>query len=353
MIEIHPSLRTRKIIHFDMDAFYASIEVRDDPSLRGKPVVVGGSPQSRAVVCTASYEARKYGIHSAMSCSKAARLCPSAIFLPLHFEKYELASSQIRAIFHRYTDLVEPLSLDEAYLDVTHHKEGLYAVQIAKRIQEEVYETTKLTGSAGIAPNKLLAKIASDMRKPHGLTVVLPEQAAAFMQKLPLRKIHGIGPVTEKRLSDVGFITCEDVWGFSLEALQEKVGTQASWLYQSARGIDERPVRTHWVRKSFGQEETFAVDTLSVEEVTRKLHLLSQEVSAYLIRKKLQAKTVTLKVKYEDFTLVTRRRTLPIPLDEATAIDAIGLELLTATEVGKRKVRLLGIAASNFSGVPL
>src|SRR3989338_5154126 len=202
--DIHPSLLKRKIIHFDMDAFYAAVEIRDDPRLQGKPIVIGGSPNSRSVVCTASYPARRYGIRSAMSCARAAFLCPEAIFIKPNFEKYKAASVQIREIFSRYTDLIEPLSLDEAYLDVTNNKLGLYAVQIAKRIKSDIVKELNLTGSAGVAPNKLVAKIASDLNKPDGLTIVLPHQVTEFMRNLPLRKINGIGPATEKRLHGAG-----------------------------------------------------------------------------------------------------------------------------------------------------
>ena len=350
MVEIHPSLLQRKIIHFDMDAFYASIEIRDDPRLRGKPVVIGGSPQSRSVVCTASYEARKYGIHSAMPCSQAARLCPSTIFLSPNFTKYQAASLQIRNIFKKYTEILEPLSLDEAYLDVTHHQKGLYAVQIARLIQGEVYQETGLTGSAGIAPNKLLAKIASDIRKPNGLTVVLPAQALLFMKELPLWKIPGIGPVTAKRLSAAGFEKCCDLWPFSLEEIKEKVGNIGDWLYHRARGIDERPVTTNWVRKSLGQEETFSTDLLSIEVLRAHILSLSSEVAKSLIQRNLKPRTITLKVKYADFTQVTRRRTLQEGVLDEHSISTIGLELLKITAAGTRKIRLLGISTSNFMG---
>lgn len=348
MLEIHPSLLKRKIIHFDMDAFYASIEVRDDPNLEGRPVVVGGSPNSRAVVCTANYEARKYGIHSAMSCSQAFRLCSDTVFIRPNFEKYVAASLQIREIFKKYTSLIEPLSLDEAYLDVTNNEQGLYAVKIAKLIQNEICEVTGLTGSAGIAPNKLLAKIASDMHKPKGITIVLPAQAIQFMQALPLRKIHGIGPVTEKRLLSEGLKKCSDVWPYSLEQLQAKLGNRAEWLYDSSRGIDERPVETSRIRKSLGQEETFAVDLLSIAELKLKLIELSQAVSEDLQNKNLKGRTITLKVKYADFTQVTRRKTFDNPVDDEATLLQMGTELLAVTEAGQRKIRLLGLSVSNF-----
>jgi DNA polymerase IV len=349
MIEIHPSLLKRKIIHFDMDAFYASIEVRDDPKLKGRPVVVGGSPNSRAVVCTANYEARRYGIYSAMPCSQALRLCAEAVFIRPNFEKYVSASLQIREIFKKYTSLIEPLSLDEAYLDVTNNEQGLYAVKIAQLIQNEIYEMTGLTGSAGIAPNKLLAKIASDMRKPKGMTIVLPGQAIQFMQDLPLRKIHGIGPVAEKRLLSEGMQKCKDVWSYSLRELQVKLGKRAEWLYNSSRGIDERPVEPKRIRKSLGQEETFAVDILSVDELKVKLSDLSHAVSEDLQNKNLKGRTIILKVKYSDFTQVTRRKTFNFPVEKEAILLQIGTELLTGTEAGKRKIRLLGLSVSNWA----
>lgn len=347
--EIHPSLLLRKIIHFDMDAFYASIEIRDDPSLQGKPVVVGGPPNSRAVVTTASYEARKFGIRSAMPCSQAARLCRDAIFIRPHFEKYIAASKQIRQIFHQYTSLVEPLSLDEAYLDVTHNKHGLYAVKIAKLIQEEVWETLRLTGSAGIASNKLLAKIASDIRKPRGLTVVLPEQAEAFMGPLPLRKIHGIGPKTEQRLEAVGLKTCRDVWGYSLPELEDKVGNMAEWLYARSRGIDERPIQTDWVRKSLGREETFSKDIVDTKILTSELIAIAKNVAADLQRKKLKGRTITLKVRYNDFKRITRSHTLPEETDDEQLIAETAAHLLQTTEAGTRMIRLLGVSISNMA----
>lgn len=347
--DIHPSLLERKIIHFDMDAFYASVEIRDDPSLKGKPVVVGGSPDSRAVVTTASYEARKYGVRSAIPCSQAARLCPQAIFIRPNFEKYRAVSEAIRRIFRKYTPLIEPLSLDEAYLDVTNNEHGFYAVKIAKLIQEEVFETLHLTGSAGVAPNKLLAKIASDMRKPHGLTAVLPEQAQSFMGPLPLRKICGIGPVTEKKLSEVGLRICRDVWRYSLGELEDKVGNMAAWLYDGSRGLDERPVETSWERKSLGREETFSADILDVTALWDELNGLAESVVSDLHDEGLLGRTVTLKVRYGDFKRITRSQSLPAPVNDVGTIRDIAKSLLDKTEAGRRRIRLLGISVSNLA----
>jgi DNA polymerase-4 len=344
----HPSLLLRKIIHFDMDAFYASIEIRDDPALRGRPVIVGGPPNSRGVVCTASYEARKYGVRSAMACAQAARLCPEAVFIRPNFEKYSSASQQIRAIFRKYTPLIQPLSLDEAYLDVTDNVRGLYAVKIARLIQDEVFETLSLTGSAGVAPNKLLAKIASDIRKPRGLTVVLPEQAEAFMGALPLRKIHGIGPKTEQRLAAAGLATCRDVWGHSLAELEAKVGNMAEWLMERSRGLDDRPVETGRERKSLGHEETFAVDMLDLGAMRGELAAIARSVAEDLRDEEIKGRTITLKVRYGDFTRITRSQSLPFATDDEATIRDVAQGLLGATEAGRRRIRLLGIALSNL-----
>ncbi|MEY4064322.1 MAG: polymerase, partial [Pseudomonadota bacterium] len=276
---VHPSLLKRKIIHVDMDAFYAAVEIRDNPELNGKPVVIGGSPQSRAVVCTSSYEARKFGIRSAMSCAQAFRQCPQAIFLPPNFSKYSEVSRQIRAIFARYTHLIEPLSLDEAFLDVTDNVQGLYASQIGRAIQSAVAEELQLSCSVGVAPNKLVAKIASDFRKPAGITIVPPEKVAAFMRALAVRKIFGVGPATEKRLHQIGLKTCEDVLNIPLITLEHQLGSFAHWIHNAAQGIDERRVNTHRERKSLGREETFAEDIASLPPLLEELNTLAEKVS--------------------------------------------------------------------------
>lgn len=345
---VDPSLLKRKIIHFDMDAYYASIEVRDNPRLQGIPVVIGGSPASRAVVCTASYEARKFGIRSAMPCSQAARLCPEAIFIPPNFEKYSAVSRQIREIFKSYSPKVEPLSLDEAYIDVTDHLNGRYAVKIAKLIQDEVYSTTHLTGSAGVAPNKLLAKIASDFRKPNGLTAILPTQVLDFMGPLPLRKIHGVGPVSEKHLLAYGFKYCRDLWPYGREELINKVGSSGNWLYDASRGIDEREVETTWLRKSFGREQTFSKDLTSLVDIKASLDDMTKELSEDIKRENIKGRTITLKLRYSDFTRITRSRSLANPTHDANIIFQVLTSLLDNTEAGIRKVRLAGVAVSNL-----
>ena len=344
----HPSLLLRKIIHFDMDAFYASVEIRDEPSLAGKPVVIGGPPNSRAVVLTASYEARKFGVHSAMPCSQALRLCPQAVFVRPNFEKYSAASEQIREVFRKYTPLVEPLSLDEAYLDVTGNPQGLYAARIARLIQSEILEKIQLTGSAGVAPNKLVAKIASDIKKPNGLTVVTPEKVLSFIGPLALRKIHGIGPVTEKRLAAAGLFRCSDVWGYSLEDLTQRIGNLAEWLHDGSRGIDERPVESSRERKSLGREETFSADVLDPEELKAQLAAIAREVAGDLKDEGVKGRTVTLKVKYGDFTRITRSRSFEEGTDDERTIREVVAALLGKTEAGKRRIRLVGISLSNL-----
>jgi DNA polymerase-4 len=335
-----------------MDAFYAAVEIRDNPDLRGMPVVIGGSPQSRAVVCTSSYEARKFGIRSAMSCAQAYRLCPQTIFLPPNFNKYAEVSFQIREIFSRYTELIEPLSLDEAFLDVTRNTQGLYATQIGKLIQSAVREELCLTCSVGIAPNKLVAKIASDYRKPAGLTVVPPEKVAEFMRKLPVRKIFGVGPATEQRLHQAGIRTCEDVLTIPFSTLEGQLGSFARWIHMAAQGLDERSVNAHRERKSLGREETFAEDLLSLPKLLEELTALALKVTHDLQRKKISGRTVTLKVKYEDFTQITRSRTLKNLSDDEQEIFAAARELLLdKTEAGCRKIRLLGLSVSNLESV--
>ncbi len=345
---IHPSLLQRKIIHFDMDAFYAAVEIKHDPSLRGKPLVIGGSPQSRAVVCTASYEARKFGVRSAMSCAQAARLCPQAIFLRPDFEKYSAASRSIHEIFQRYTQQIEPLSLDEAHLDVTHQPQGLYASKIALQIQEAIRDELELSGSAGVGPNKLIAKIASDIHKPLGLTIVTPPQVLRFMEHLPLRRIHGIGPASEKKLNELGLTTCRDVWAMSEYQLETALGSMGSWLYERSRGIDLRPVDGNRERKSLGKEDTFAEDILDLKRLEAEVLRLSSEVADTLQEEGFVGRTITLKVKYADFQRCTRSHTLAEATDELSLIAGVAQQLLSMTEAGSRKIRLLGVSLSGL-----
>ncbi len=349
MSDVHPSLLQRKIIHVDMDAFYASVEIRDNPSLAGKPVVIGGSPQSRAVVCTASYEARKYGIRSAMACSRAYRLCPQAIFLPPNFEAYSKVSQQIREIFSRHTNLIEPLSLDEAYLDVTNNAQGIYATQIAKAIRQSVKDELNLSCSVGVGPNKLVAKIASDMRKPGGITVVPPERVSEFMRHLEVRKIFGVGPATEKRLHEIGIQKCSDIWTFSPTQLENELGSFAHWILQASQGLDDRELETNWERKSMGREETFSADISDLETIQKSLKLLSKDVADSLKDEELEGRTVVLKIKYADFQQVTRSRSLAHHTrSESQIFNCAQQLLLEKTEAGKRKIRLAGVSVSNL-----
>lgn len=343
---VHPSLRKRKIVHIDMDAFYASIEIRDNPELRGKPIVVGGSPNSRGVVCTASYEARKFGVRSAMACSRAARLCPQAVFLPPRFAAYVEVSRQIREIFQTYTSLIEPVSLDEAYLDVTNNPQGLYAVKVARGIQQEVLKETGLTCSAGVAPNKLVAKIASDLRKPAGFTVVLPELVREFVGSLTVRKLNGVGPVAEQRLAQLGIRFCRDAWDSVRQQLLSDLGGYGQWLILATQGIDDSEVCTNWERKSYGREETFATDILDIAVLDAELRSLAESVGEGLAQQSLRAKRVCVKVKYEDFVSVTRQACLPEAICSAEAFFELGCILLRRTEAGRRRVRLLGMSVS-------
>lgn len=332
-----------------MDAFYASVEQRDRPELKGRPVVVGGSPNSRGVVCAASYEARVFGIHSAMPTSQAYRLCRHAVFLKPEFSKYKEASQQIRAIFARYTDAIEPLSLDEAYLDVTENKVGNpSATLIAESIRRDIFAELNLTASAGVAPCKFLAKVASDINKPNGQFVIPPSDVAAFLAELPVRKVPGIGKVTEKRLLANGIETCGDLLPFDKEELARRFGSAGASYYALARGIDPRRVCSSRTRKSCSVERTFAKDLQHTAGARETLATLADELERRLEKAKTAGKTVVLKVKYSDFTQVTRSRSLPRPVRLSADLLRTALELLADTEVGKRPVRLLGIGVSQL-----
>ncbi len=331
-----------------MDAFYASVEMRDNPKLKGRPVVIGGSPQSRGVVCTASYEARQFGVRSAIPCSRALRLCPQAIFIAPDFEKYKMVSSEIRKIFHRYTPVVEPLSLDEAFLDVTQNTE-LYAVQIGKEIRHAIEQELQLTCSVGVAPNKLVAKIASDYRKPGGLTVVPPHKVFQFMKTLPVRRLFGVGPATEARLSLKGIRTCADLVDLSQNEAEALLGQHGLWLHRAAHGIDLRPVQTDRVRKSFGREQTFSKDILEVSLLEAELQSLCFQIHKDLLRSRKQCRTITLKVKYSDFSVVTRSWTQTTPYESAESIFSAARKLLASkTDAGQRPVRLVGVSGANL-----
>lgn len=340
----------RKIIHIDMDAFYAAVEVRDNPDLKGKPVVIGGKPDSRGVVSTCSYEARKYGIHSAMPCIQAYRLCPQAIFLLPNFSKYKTVSQQIREIFFQYTDLVEPMSLDEAFLDVTKNKKNIpYATEIAKEIKEKIFQKTLLTASAGVSFNKFLAKVASDYKKPDGLTVITPKNADQFINRLPIRKFFGVGKVTEKKMVNLGIKNGWDLKQKSLQYLVANFGKNGNYFYQIAHCLDNRPVNPHRIRKSIGTERTFVQDINDLKTMQEYIQKFADEISTWLKKHQKKAKTITLKVKYYDFIQVTRSITLSFYCDEASTILHNALALLNKTEAGQKKIRLLGISLSNLS----
>lgn len=340
----------RKIIHVDMDAYYASIEQRDHPEYRGKPVIVGGPPHSRGVVATCSYEARKFGIHSAMASKLAYRKCPQAIFVSPRFEVYNAVSQQIRDIFHEHTDLVEPLSLDEAFLDVTTNKKNiLYATRIAKEIRQKIFEVTGLTASAGVSYNKFLAKIASDFRKPNGLTVITPDKAESFIETLPVRKFFGIGKVTEKKMNELGIFTGADLKKWTKEQLAEYFGNMGKYFHEVVRGIDERPVENNWIRQSYGREETFEEDISDLAEIRDIFKKLAREVAISLEEKKTKGKTIKIKVRYDNFETLTRQKSLPTPISDQKTIFQNALALLSKTELGQRKVRLLGVAVTGLS----
>lgn len=339
----------RKIIHIDMDAFFASVEQRDHPAYKGKPVIVGGEPNSRGVVAACSYEARKFGIHSAMPCSHAYRLCPQAIFIPPRFEAYREVSNQISTIFWRYASQVEPLSLDEAYLDVTYTAEfGGSATRIAQAVKNEILNQTQLVASAGVSYNKLLAKIASAMDKPNGLYVIKPEQGLVFVANLSIGKFHGIGPATEAKMKKLGIETGDDLRQKTLVQLVDHFGKSGQYYYNIARAIDERPVRSKRERKSLGKETTFAKDVLSVTALAEQLNILAVQVVNDLKKQALKAKTLTVKVKYADFQQVTRAYSTAQALDFLT-IQQLIPPLLMRTESGKKPVRLIGLSLSNLS----
>ena len=338
----------RKILHVDMDAFYASVEQRDDPSLGGKPVAVGGRPDQRGVVAAASYEARAFGVRSAMSMAKAVRLCPSLVIVAPDFRRYKAASSAVFAIFREVTALVEPLSLDEAYLDVTENSWGEpHGTAVAKRLKARIRAETGLTASAGVAPNKFLAKIASGWKKPDGLTVISPERVEPFLQRLPVDALWGVGPVTAKKLRDRGIERLVDVRGADVQLLRDTVGSLADWLKPLAHGIDERPVVADREVKSSGSETTYPEDLTSLDVIREQIAELAGHAAAWLHRRELFARTITIKVRYSDFTTISRSHTAPATRDR-TDLTARAVRLLDKTEAGARAVRLLGVSVHNI-----
>jgi DNA polymerase IV len=339
----------RRILHVDMDAFYASVEQRDDAALRGKPVAVGGQPNRRGVVAAASYEARAFGVHSAMSMAKAVRLCPSLVIVPPDFSRYKTASNAVFSIFREVTPLVEPLSLDEAYLDVTDNAWGeTLGMAVAKRLKARIKADTGLTASAGVAPNKFLAKIASGWKKPDGLTVIAPDRVESFLQRLPVDALWGVGPVTAGKLRAAGIERLVDVRSANTDLLRDTVGSLADWLRQLANGTDDRPVVPNREVKSSGSENTYPEDLSDLETIRGEIAEMASHAIGWLARKQLLARTVTIKVRYDDFTTITRSHTAPPTRDEAD-LTTRAVRLLEKTEAGRRPVRLLGVSVHNFS----
>ena len=339
----------RKIIHVDMDAFYASVEQRDNPELRGKPVAVGGA-RERGVVAAASYEARRFGIHSAMASVTAKRRCPELLFVKPRFDVYKEVSLQIRGIFASYTHLIEPLSLDEAYLDVTENLHGIpFATQVAQEIRAKIRADTGLTASAGVSYNKFLAKLASDQRKPDGMFVITPEMGPAFVEALPVGKFHGIGPATAAKMNRLGLHTGADLKAQSRAFLEERFGKSGSYYYWIARGIDDRPVRPDRVRKSIGAENTFAQDVWSLAEAIAELQPIIDKVWSYCEQTQVRGRTVTLKVKFQDFQQITRSRSFSAPVESRAELANGTLDLLAPLFPTHKGMRLLGVSLSGLN----
>ena len=333
----------------DMDAFYASVEQRDKPELRGKPVAVGGRPDSRGVVAAASYEARVFGVRSAMPMARAVRLCPELVIVHPDFERYRRVSGQVMEILRSCTPLVEPLSLDEAYLDVTENawNEPL-GITVAKRLKAQIHETTGLTASAGVAPNKFLAKIASGYRKPDGLTVIAPERVEAFLQDLPVEALWGVGPVTARKLRAVGIEKLVQIRTADMNLLHRSVGSLADWLRQLSFGDDPRPVTPDRESKSSSTENTYAEDLTDLEVIRAELDRMARENADWLARRKLAARTVTIKVRYADFSTITRSHTLSVATADADVISSWAKDLLARTDAGRTPVRLLGVRVAGL-----
>jgi DNA polymerase-4 len=341
----------RKIIHVDMDAFYASVEQRDDPVLRGRPVAVGHGAK-RGVVAAASYEARTFGVRSAMPSTTALRKCPDLVFVPPRFEIYRAISQQIRAIFADYTALIEPLSLDEAYLDVTANLRGLpTASATAAEIRARIFDETGLTASAGISYNKLLAKLASDRRKPNGQFVVTPAMGAAFVEALPVGKLHGVGPVTADKMNRLGIFTGADLRRQSLALLQRHFGKSGSWYHAIARGEDDRPVVPDRPRKSSGSETTFSNDLTDPADIEAGVREMADEVWAWCEKSRAFGRTVTVKIKYADFRQATRSRTLPVIVTSQDTLRNVSIALVRTVFPPAQGIRLVGVTLSGFERV--
>jgi len=341
----------RKIIHVDMDAFYASVEQRDDPALRGRPVAVGYAAK-RGVVAAASYEARTFGVRSAMPAGTALRKCPELVFVPPRFDTYRSVSHEIHAIFADYTPLIEPLSLDEAYLDVTDNVRGLpSASETAQEIRARIFAETGLTASAGISYNKFLAKLASDQRKPNGQFVITPANGPAFIEALPIEKFHGIGPATATKMHALGIFTGADLRNCALAFLQQRFGKAGGWYFAIARGEDDRPVVPDRPRKSSGSETTFATDLTDPKDIEARIRALADEVWVWCEKAQSFGRTVTVKIKYADFQQITRSRTLSTPIATRDGLTQISLELIRSVLPPAKGIRLLGVTLSSFDQV--
>ena len=343
-------MSTRRILHVDMDAFFASVEQHDHPELRGRPLIVAGSSEARGVVAAASYEARRFGIRSAMATAAAERLCPQVLRVPPRHERYREVSEQLHEIFHEYTDLVEPISLDECFLDLTRHcaTRRLPLVEVAREIKQRIRERTGLTASAGGASNKFLAKIASDLEKPDGLVIVPPGEAPAFLEPLPVERIWGVGPVTAKRLHALGVRTIGELAAKSPEWLEAVFGRWGPDFGRLARGEDDRPVVPHRDPRSLSAENTFARDVTDPEVLLREIRDQAEEVARRLASHHATGRTVTLKLRYGDFTTVTRSHTASRPLEQAPEIARLATRLLERTEFPHRAVRLVGVGVSGL-----
>lgn len=343
---------SRKIIHIDMDAFFAAVEIRDNPNLRGKPVIIGNDPRKtggRGVVSTCSYEARAFGIHSAMSSKEAYERCPQAVFISGNYGKYLAVGQQIRSIFRRYTDIIEPMSIDEAYLDVTENKLGIKsAVKIARLIQEDIWQELHLTASAGVSYNKFLAKMASDYQKPHGLTIILPDEAEDFLKQMDIAKFHGVGKKTVEKLHQMGVFTGADLLKISEISLIDRFGRLGFDLYRKARGIDNSPVKSNRIRKSIGKEKTYSKILNIEEDIKKELTLLSERVALSLQKHEKSGKIIILKIRYADFSTMTKRKSLSQKIQDAETISRMAIQLYESLTDKDKDVRLLGVTVTGF-----
>ncbi|EMG29091.1 DNA polymerase IV [Listeria fleischmannii 1991] len=343
---------SRKIIHIDMDAFFASVEQRDHPEYRGKPLIIGGDPNKRGVVSTCSYEARQFGVHSAMPTKQAAKLCPEGIFIHGNMEHYVTVSTQIREIFKRYTDIVEPLSLDEAYLDVTENKKGMAsATLIAREIQYAIYHELGLTSSAGVSYNKFIAKIASDYKKPAGLTVIPPEKAESFLESIPIDKFYGVGKVTSEKMHRLGIKTGKDLKAWSEWDLIREFHKHGYYLYRHVRGRSNNIVNPHRDRKSVGKETTFERNVVDELVLEKSLMRFAEKIETRLLKIQKHGKTVVLKLRYSDFTTITKRMTLTNYVHDRQMIYGAGVALLSEVYNGSEAIRLIGLTVTNLKPI--